>query len=358
MSSRRRGFTLIELLVVIAIIAVLIALLLPAVQQAREAARRTQCRNNMKQLGLAMHNYHDTYMLYPPAYTYALGPILANALDEDVNSPYETFNVHGYNEFMLPYMDQLTIYNQINFLACAFGPVNFSAALPDPAYNITYDNSAVTKNIVPSFICPSTPRTSNQGVVNVGSALNPLLTGLQINHPGAFTDYSPMGGLVGTSNGFRKLVIDPVAVEAEPAGLMQNDSVLTVTKVTDGTSNTIALAELAGRNSLWRKGKKISDHNATATTFPDVKGTYGGMWNEYSNWENWNAGSLYDGTGGKGPCIINCTNASGGGMYSFHPGSCTILMGDGAARSLGDNTAGLVIGRLITAQGGTVVGEF
>jgi prepilin-type N-terminal cleavage/methylation domain-containing protein len=95
----RRGFTLIELLVVIAIIAILIALLLPAVQQAREAARRTQCKNNLKQVGLALHNYHDSHQTFPIGF-------LANA----------GLSVHDY---ILPYIDQATLYNQMNFSANA-----------------------------------------------------------------------------------------------------------------------------------------------------------------------------------------------------------------------------------------------
>jgi len=91
----RRGFTLIELLVVIAIIAILIALLLPAVQQAREAARRSQCKNNMKQIGLAIHNYHDSHLKFPPGYI--------------------TTNHWGWGTMLLPGMDQANIYNLFNF---------------------------------------------------------------------------------------------------------------------------------------------------------------------------------------------------------------------------------------------------
>src|SRR6188508_2861000 len=90
----RRGFTMIELLVVIAIIAILIVLLLPAVQQAREAARRTQCKNHLKQLGLAIHNYHDVFNMFPTGVGYSLW---------------------GWKVFILPYIDQSAQYNMINF---------------------------------------------------------------------------------------------------------------------------------------------------------------------------------------------------------------------------------------------------
>src|SRR5688572_17707501 len=104
MRLRRRGFTLIELLVVIAIIAILIALLLPAVQQAREAARRTQCKNNMKQLGLAFHNYHDSHKRFPMSYVAFVTP--ANG-SQDVD-----FN-WGYMTMLLPFIDQAPLFNQL-----------------------------------------------------------------------------------------------------------------------------------------------------------------------------------------------------------------------------------------------------
>src|SRR5213594_1506314 len=100
----RRAFTLIELLVVIAIIAVLIALLLPAVQMAREAARKTQCRNNLKQIGLALHNYHDAYLVWPN-----------EAIWNWVGVPGRDINFHTWLVMIMPYMDASATYNNINF---------------------------------------------------------------------------------------------------------------------------------------------------------------------------------------------------------------------------------------------------
>ena len=105
MKTSRRGFTLIELLVVIAIIAILIALLLPAVQQAREAARRTQCRNNLKQLGLAMHNYHDVFLTFPSGWI---------AVDAGVPSAHAGTSGLGWGAMLLPQIDQANLYELFN----------------------------------------------------------------------------------------------------------------------------------------------------------------------------------------------------------------------------------------------------
>ena len=139
---RLRGFTLIELLVVIAIIAVLVALLLPAVQQAREAARRTQCRNNLKQFGLALHNYEGTFGMFP----------LTNAQNY-------LPNVQGFSPQarLLPYMEQVNLQNQLDFTQPAFtGP--FNALIPNPRF------AAAFATPLQVMLCPSDPApTVNQG---------------------------------------------------------------------------------------------------------------------------------------------------------------------------------------------------
>ncbi|MSR60627.1 MAG: DUF1559 domain-containing protein [Planctomycetaceae bacterium] len=134
MRTRRHGFTLIELLVVIAIIAILIALLLPAVQQAREAARRTQCKNNLKQFGLAMHNYHDVHNMFPiNSYGYS-GPVSKGST-----------LIH-----LLPYIDQAPTYNKINF----------SQSIYTSSYTVNslyYNDGGKTIDqvVISSFRCPS-----------------------------------------------------------------------------------------------------------------------------------------------------------------------------------------------------------
>jgi prepilin-type N-terminal cleavage/methylation domain-containing protein len=179
----RRGFTLIELLVVIAIIAILIALLLPAVQQAREAARRTQCRNNFRQIGLALHNYHDAHRVFP----FGKGPSYAGA------PVYARWSQHA---LILPYVDQAPLFNSINFsyppeTPGMAGVINF---MP-PHVNANGANAAASRALVPVFICPSdvAPGTGSAGwpgqnnyVANQGGWLCD-----RSDQPAAPTDNSP-----------------------------------------------------------------------------------------------------------------------------------------------------------------------
>jgi prepilin-type N-terminal cleavage/methylation domain-containing protein len=156
----RRGFTLIELLVVIAIIAILIALLLPAVQQAREAARRTQCKNKLKQIGLALHNYHDTHQIFPPAYVDSLPPRPNSAsgtcsLSWQQASPPPTTKA-PWTVLILPFIDQAPLYNQFNFSAIFRNILNAQAGAPNEPLQLIR---------LGTFECPS-DQNSNENNAN------------------------------------------------------------------------------------------------------------------------------------------------------------------------------------------------
>jgi len=145
--SKASGFTLIELLVTISIIAILIALLLPAVQQAREAARRTQCRNNLKQLGLALHNYHDVHRCFPMGGMGVDNPRLTSA---------QAIRGFSWGCYLLPYLEQDALYTAIDF-----NQPSFLVGFPDPLANVENDNERLMSTTVKSFRCPSDYRASH-----------------------------------------------------------------------------------------------------------------------------------------------------------------------------------------------------
>lgn len=176
--ARPKGFTLIELLVVIAIIAVLIALLLPAVQQAREAARRTQCKNNLKQLALAIHNYHDTFNVLP----------FGKGLAYTGGAPYARWSQHA---MILPYIDQSPLYNAINFSAPPDTPgmggvINFMPAFTSPGGV----NTAASQTNIPAFLCPSDLGANGPGQNNYAANQGGWLCD-RSDSPGAASDVSP-----------------------------------------------------------------------------------------------------------------------------------------------------------------------
>jgi prepilin-type N-terminal cleavage/methylation domain-containing protein len=336
-ARRRSAFTLIELLVVIAIIGVLVALLLPAVQQAREAARRTHCRNNLKQIGLAFHNYHSSFNLFPPAYSCGKGPVLSSLLITDQETTVDDPNLHLFSELLLPYLDQAPLYNTMNFSSIYFSPADMSAI--GLTQNYTYNNQAAIKNVIPSFLCPSAPRSGNM----VEESFGPYI------YTTGAVDYAPVGGTYGIGGGGFYDVVYPPA--SNPPGynngvLSDNHTKFGINQISDGTSNTLLLFELAGRNDEYRRGRRFDSY------------TYGGGWGSFSYADNWLQGSSIDGSISGGPCAINCTNRGGEGAYSFHVGGGMILLCDGSVRFVSENSAPQIFMYLITPDGGEVVGEF
>ena len=315
--SRRPGFTLIELLVVIAIIAVLIALLLPAVHQAREAARRTQCKNNLKQLGLAVHNYHDVHLCFPPAGIF---------LDQ-------TKNVwHSFHTYLLPYVDQTNVYQELKIDLTIF------ANLPAPVSPLNI--KAGTRNIS-VFRCPSTPGST--GAADYGAA--GYLPGL----PGGLftlgvTDYGVVdgigGGLAalvgpGTKSGETGLIVFNINADTGAS-----NSKTSFNTATDGTSNTAIVWEDAGRIARFEMGKPVSGIYSS-----------GGAWIDMQS-EFYIDGSNLDGSGGR--CAINCTNNNE--VYSFHVGGAHALIADGSVQFLSTNTDTAVIAALVSAAGAETLG--
>lgn len=332
----RRGFTLIELLVVIAIIAILIALLLPAVQQAREAARRTQCRNNLHQIGLAIHNYHDVSRSFP------FGWMLGN-----------DFNASSWGVQILPHLDQAPLWNQWDSNVPAW---NEAAVFgKGPAASIQ-GNLDVIATPLPVYVCPSTPLTERDDYDYNGA-------GFPITFTASRSDYISTNGVraglaavayAGNAGGDRGGVLEYAG--GNPVG-GNNDPITRMRDVRDGTSNTIIIGERVGGARIYKQ------RQLDATLTAALGGTNGGGWGDILNGEHWIAGSLFDGTPSPfapngGPCGINCTNARGGGLYSFHTGGAFVLLCDGSVTFISQNIDTYVFAGLITRNKGEIIGEF
>ncbi|APZ93453.1 DUF1559 domain-containing protein [Fuerstiella marisgermanici] len=336
--ARNRAFTLIELLVVIAIIAILIALLLPAVQQAREAARRTQCKNNLKQIGLALHNYHDVSNSFP--FAWMLG---------------SDFNASVWGIQILPHLEQGALWNNWN---SSIPPFNEAAAFGMGPASAIQQNLDVIKTPIAVYLCPS---TASETVHDYD--LTPA--GFPITYTTARTDYITTNGVrsgfadiayAGNAGGQRGGALSSVGVD--PSSGQPSGSITRMRDITDGTSNTIAIGERVGGNAILDSRGQIN----TAWTAA-LGGTNGGGWGDILNGEHWIAGALYDGTPSPfapsgGPCPINCSNARGAGLYSFHTGGAQVLLCDGSVRFLSANIDAGNFAALVTIGKGEILGEF
>jgi prepilin-type N-terminal cleavage/methylation domain-containing protein/prepilin-type processing-associated H-X9-DG protein len=303
--ANRRGFTLIELLVVIAIIAILISLLLPAVQQAREAARRTQCRNNLKQIGLALHNYHDTNLTFPMG------------LSDSVWGAAEiTGDGWAWGTALLPYMDQTALYNQFNF--------------NDNPYN-TSGNQALVATVLPAFICPSDGNnplviSNNPGNAAAGKGTNAIAISSYMGSAGPF-DGTPCvaGGTTGT-------VPTP---EARNIGLFQVNTAIRIQAVYDGTSNVFAVGEVRyiaigtdSTGATYGSERQFIYGNVTTSGGPQC--TNNGPTNNGFHLHNrWTKTEL-------NPPLLAANNPDRA-FHSLHAGGAHFLLADGSVRFVSEN---------------------
>jgi len=243
------GFTLIELLVVIAIIAILIALLLPAVQQAREAARRSQCQNNLKQIGLALHNYHDIFNGFAPGYI---------ASSDAVRAPTVGANraAWAWGASILPQIDQAPLYNQLNVGARPLG----IALDPAAANNI----SQLAQQVVPAFICPSDSGRNVSGTASPDQQLIDQAGAWQkiakSNYVGVNTSrrWHTGGRLTGPDEGAESQWTPAPNANGSPNGVFFRNRAVQMRDISDGTSNTLAVGERAWGFSVGSTGLRIT----------------------------------------------------------------------------------------------------
>ncbi|QDT32463.1 DUF1559 domain-containing protein [Thalassoglobus polymorphus] len=304
LKSRRnfRGFTLIELLVVIAIIAILVALLLPAVQQAREAARRTQCKNNLKQLGLALHNYHDTHGIFPND-MHAYWPTKNSRANGEPRN-------HSWMVMILPFIDQTPLYNAIDTEEQFYGQTLPSGDL-------------ITAQDIPGFQCPSDSQIDTSSIYNL-----------------SVTNYA---GSQGFDWWRRKGQVHE--------GVFSLESKVRMRDIVDGTSNTIAVGEVnstgqkwggrrggggtprrGGGETVFRNWAVSITHNVIATNTAYQITNPDGMAGEDTTW--WKNAPY-----AMGPYYIaaHAINSDWPGPSSVHVGGAHFLMADGSVKFFSEN---------------------
>lgn len=341
MPRGKRGFTLIELLVVIAIIAILIALLLPAVQQAREAARRTQCKNNLHNLGLALHNYHDTANVFVPA--------LINS-GRFNNSGWHLLTGGVKNQVgwigLLPYLEQAAAYAQYdssfpNNPSTPNGIPLASAGLSDNGAK----NLPITSMRLPVIECPSDPSAGEEG--------NEAGTGFYARNKAKRSSYFMATGVFTDYNDSYKTTAGDIR-----RGMFGNNGAARIADLTDGTSNTIAIGEGSGgkyktavQYGPWGlAGTHTSIHgrvvqsnsstvvNATSFTAADAR--------------DWAPNAAYGGA------VTTPKKSYAWAFNSQHTGGVQFLLADGSVRFISENINYLTFLQLNYIQDGGVLGEF
>ena len=328
--NRLRGFTLIELLVVIAITAILLALTIPAVQQARESARRIRCVNNLKQMGIALHNYHGTHQTFPPGFVSTLA---------DPNWQYETGNTRSFPDergpgwsffaLLLPYLEQNNLHQRINYDLPITAP----------------ENDNVRRTSVPLFLCPSDTSGRLIQVTTCGSP--PVET----NTPTPLTD-AAVCSYVGSLGGGNSVDPNYGAYEWQPFnGVFHRNSRIRASDITDGMSQTIGIGE---RMSLMAESSWVGVvprqnivYNQSKPPHPQFNPPHDPPCHK---WRPPITAILVHARSG----VPNGPTSSPSSFHGPHPGGCNFLLMDGSTRIITDNVGLPIFRALCTRNGGEV----
>ena len=376
LSNRRRGFTLVELLVVIAIIGILVGLLLPAVQAAREAARRMQCSNNMKQIGLAVHNFESGYRRLPHS-----------GQCDSTGSNSTTYMIHSTATLLLPYIEQNAVYQLFDhnadprlpttYAATGSGSIliaNGTAQLHPKALGRSYDDTGfpsgqvAAKAKITTFICPSAP------ISNEARDPTHSLGGFDY----MFVAVSDVDTRTGSPTFGMRTPTSDTAYLSQVVGGMLNCDGGTIGRVSDGTSNTILCIEDASRAhpSIASFGAQSSRRSPTPSSralvetsplFP-ANGRRVHAWadpdtcaNGYSGPSNSTGSRLAKinnnaaPVGGPPTCRWSINNCGPNDEpFAFHTGGVNAVMGDGSVRFISDNTDGILVKWIVGVNDGTV----
>jgi prepilin-type N-terminal cleavage/methylation domain-containing protein len=350
-AGRRRAFTLIELLVVIAIIAVLISLLLPAVQSAREAARRASCINNLKQIGLAMHNFENSRQVLPPTWAISTpllkppySPVdltnLALVGPDNYEPPCPTqvsevcnsaVDVQTWVTICLPYFEQSSLYNVYNIGQPFSAPVNTTMVGTQLSF----------------MTCPSAPQGYRAAAYT--DTLSQVFYGANWSVNLAAGDYAVDDGV---DSGWMDLNNVPHPPGVDTRGLLHGNVAPRIASITDGTSNTILVSEDAGRPQFWLSGRLIPDGTQTASLGIGESGVTNYL-NEGSGWgwADYNSEFYTDGDGSRQHTNWSSNNE----VYAFHPGGANHVFADGSVHFIKQSTSPATFVALISPASGEII---